>query len=338
MTKKPDCIELTHGSGGLATDRLISDLFMAAFDNPELARRNDGAVIDRVDGRIVVSTDGHVVTPLFFPGGDIGQLAVHGTVNDVAVMGAEPLSLTAGFIIEEGFEVALLEKIVRSMGAASRAAGVPVVAGDTKVVERGKADGVFITTTGIGWLKDGIDLSCEQARPGDAVLVSGTVGDHGLTILAAREGLDLGPELKSDSAALHAMTKRLTEAVPGLKVMRDATRGGLAAVLHEIAEASGVGMLITEAAVPVSDAVKGAGELLGLDPFHVANEGKLVAVCPAEQAEAALQALRADSRGSQAAIIGTVTDDADRFIEIETPFGGRRLLTRPEGDPLPRIC
>jgi hydrogenase expression/formation protein HypE len=285
-----------------------------------------------------MATDAHVVSPLFFPGGDIGCLSVHGTINDVAVMGATPLYLSASFILEEGFPLADLKRIVESMAHAARAAGVAIVTGDTKVVERGKGDGVFISTTGVGVLPPGRDLSGANARPGDAVLVSGTIGDHGVAILSKRESLAFETEIRSDTAALNGLIAQMLEAVPTVRALRDPTRGGLATTLNEIARQSGVGMLIDEAAIPVYPQVDAACEFLGLDPLYVANEGKVVAICPREHAPALLAAMRAHPLGSQAALIGEVTDDPHRFVQMQTKFGGRRVVDWLSGEQLPRIC
>lgn len=333
-------VDLNHGAGGRAMAQLIEELFARAFANDYLAQGNDGAVLPAPapGERLVLATDAHVVTPLFFPGGDIGSLSVHGTVNDVAVMGARPLYLTASFILEEGFPLADLARIVQSMAAAARAAGVPVVTGDTKVVEQGKGDGVFISTTGLGALPAGRELGGALARPGDAVLVSGSMGDHGMAILAQRESLAFESEIVSDSAALHGLINALLAAVPGVRVLRDPTRGGLATTLNEIARQSGVGMQLDEAAIPVNRQVAAACELLGLDPLYLANEGKLVVVCAPEDAEAALAALRAHPLGREAAHIGSATADPHHFVQVRTAFGGQRMLDWLSGEPLPRIC
>jgi hydrogenase expression/formation protein HypE len=331
-------IDMTHGSGGRATAQLVDELFARAFDNAWLSAGNDGALLPRPAGRIVVATDSHVVSPLFFPGGDIGALAVHGTINDVAVMGATPLWLTAGFVVEEGFALADLKRIVLSMAAASREAGVPVVAGDTKVVERGKGDGVFVTTTGVGVVPDGIDIRGDRARPGDRVIVSGTIGDHGVAIMSLRENLAFETTIESDSAALHGLVATMLAAVPGVRVLRDPTRGGLATTLNEIAQQSGCGFLVDEAAIPLRSGVEAACELLGLDPLYVANEGKLVAVCPADAAERLVAAMRSHPRGRDAAVIGSAIEDAHRFVQMDTRFGGRRIVDWLAGEPLPRIC
>jgi hydrogenase expression/formation protein HypE len=285
-----------------------------------------------------MSTDCHVVSPLFFPGGDIGCLSVHGTINDVAMSGARPLYLAAGFILEEGFPLADLKRIVESMAAAAREAGVPVVTGDTKVVEKGKGDGVFITTTGVGVVPPGIHISGDRARPGDRIIVSGTVGDHGMAVMSKRESLAFGTDLLSDTAALHGLVAAMIGAVPDLHVLRDPTRGGLATTLNEIAAQSGVGMLIDEAAVPVQRQVEAACEFLGLDPLYVANEGKLVAIVPPKHAQRLLQAMQAHALGRQAALIGEVVADAHHFVQMRTRFGGKRIVDWLAGDQLPRIC
>ena len=331
-------VDLSHGGGGRAMSQLIEELFHEAFDNPALRQGNDQAILERPEGRLVVATDSHVVSPLFFPGGDIGSLAVHGTINDVAMAGARPLALTAGFILEEGFPLQDLRRIVHSMAAAAVEAGVPVVTGDTKVVERGKGDGVFINTTGVGVVPGGLDLSGDRARPGDRILVSGTLGDHGVAIMSVREGLTFETDIVSDSAALHGLTAAMVAAAPSIRCMRDPTRGGLAATLNELARQSGVGMVIREDDLPVRPAVEGACELLGLDPLYVANEGKLVAICPPEDAEGLLAAMRAHPLGGEAAVIGEVIEDPHGFVQMETGFGGRRNVDWIAGEQLPRIC
>lgn len=331
-------VDMSHGSGGRAMAQLISELFMRELGNEFLAQGDDGSRLPRVDGRLVVSTDGHVVSPLFFPGGDIGCLSVHGTINDVAMMGATPLYLAAGFVLEEGFPLADLARIVASMGRAAHDAGVPVVAGDTKVVERGKADGVFITTTGVGVLRDGVDVSGANARPGDAVLVSGFLGEHGMAVLSKRENMDFGTSLISDTAALHGLVHDLLDAVPSIHVLRDPTRGGLAVTLNEIAHQSGVGITIDEAALPVRPEVSAACELLGLDPLYVANEGKLVAICPESEAARLLAAMRGHRLGAHGAIIGRIAADPHRFVRMRTRVGGQRIVDWLNGEQLPRIC
>ncbi len=332
-------IDLSHGSGGRAMTQLIGEVFHEALDNEWLRRGNDQAAFDIASGRMVMTTDAYVVSPLFFPGGDIGSLAVNGTINDIAVGGARPLYLSASFIIEEGFPLADLQRIADSMGAAARSAGVPVVAGDTKVVERGKADGVFICTTGVGAVLDGLDPSAEKARPGDLVILSGTIGDHGVAVMSRRQNLTFDTDLVSDSAPLHGLVAAMVEAGGrDLRVMRDPTRGGLAAMLNELAHQSRVGFQIKEEAIPVKPQVAAACELLGLDPLYVANEGKLVAVVAPATAETVLTAMRAHPLGRDAAIIGAVIADDRRFVQMTTEFGGGRMIDWLSGEQLPRIC
>lgn len=331
-------VDMSHGGGGRAMVQLIADLFAKHLSNEYLAQGNDGSSLPQGAGRLVVSTDSHVVSPLFFPGGDIGCLAVHGTVNDVAVMGATPLYLTAGFILEEGFPLADLARIVESMARAANEAGVKLVAGDTKVVEQGKGDGVFITTTGIGFLPDGVRLSGDLARPGDALLVSGSVGDHGMAIMSKRENLSFDAPIVSDTASLNGLTAAMLASGAAIRVMRDPTRGGLAATINEIAHQSGVGIHLDEAAIPVKPEVDAACELLGLDPLNIANEGKLIAVCAAGDAETLLAAMRAHPQGRQAAVIGKVVEDPNGFVQMKTAFGGRRMVDWLSGEQLPRIC
>lgn len=334
-------IDLSHGAGGLASARLIEGLFVAAFDNPPLRAGDDGAVVEPPPGhRLVVATDAHVIAPLFFPGGDIGSLAVHGTINDVAMMGAAPLWLTASFVLEEGLPLADLARIVRSMAAAAAAAGVPVIAGDTKVVERGKGDGVFVATTGIGALPPGRRLGGALARPGDAVLLSGSIARHGVAVLSRRESLAFETDVVSDTAALHGLVGALLAALPegAVRTLRDPTRGGLGTTLNEIARQSRTGMQIDEAAIPIDPPVRAACELLGLDPLYVANEGRCVVVCDAAHADDALRVLREHPLGREAAAIGRVSDDPHRFVRMTTPFGGVRVVDWPVGEPLPRIC
>jgi hydrogenase expression/formation protein HypE len=329
---------MSHGGGGRAMVQLIVDLFARHLTNEYLAQGNDGTLLPSAGGRLVVSTDSHVISPLFFPGGDIGCLSVHGTVNDVAVMGATPLYLTAGFILEEGFALSELARIVESMARAALDAGVKLVAGDTKVVEQGKGDGVFITTTGVGLLPEGIRLSGDLAQPGDAVLLSGTVGDHGMAIMGQRENLSFDAPILSDTAALNGLTAAMLATGAAIRAMRDPTRGGLAATLNEIAHQSGVGIHLEEAAIPVKPEVEAACELLGLDPLNVANEGKLIAICAPQDAQVLLAAMRAQPLGRDAAIIGAVTEDPHRFVQMKTKFGGRRMVDWLSGEQLPRIC
>ena len=335
---KRGVVDMSHGSGGRAMAQLIDELFVAAFANRWLGEMNDQARLPMPHGRLVVATDSHVVSPLFFPGGDIGCLSVHGTVNDVAMAGARPLYLTAGFILEEGYPLADLRRIVESMAAAARQAGVPIVTGDTKVVENGKGDGVFINTTGVGVVADGVDVSGDRARPGDAILVSGTMGDHGVAIMSLRENLTFETTIRSDTAALHTLVAQMIEAVPGIHCLRDPTRGGLATTLNELARQSGVGMRLQEAAIPVKPEVAAACEFLGLDPLYVANEGKLVAICAAGDAAKVLEAMRAHPLGRDSALIGHVVADAHHFVQMETAFGGRRMVDWLAGEQLPRIC
>jgi hydrogenase expression/formation protein HypE len=331
-------VDMTHGGGGRAMAQLIEELFVRAFDNEWLRQMNDQATFAVTTGRMVIATDSHVVSPLFFPGGDIGCLSVHGTVNDVAMAGARPLYLSASFILEEGYPLGDLRRIVESMANAAMHAGVPIIAGDTKVVEKGKGDGVFITTTGIGVVPDGIEVSGDRARPGDAILVSGTLGDHGVAIMSLRENLSFSTAIQSDTAALHGLVAAMLAAVPQIHCLRDPTRGGLATTLNEIARQSGVGMRVKERDLPVNPEVAAACEFLGLDPLYVANEGKLVAICPAEQAERLLTAMRAHPLGQKAAIIGEVVDDPHQFVQMETGFGGSRIVDWLTGEQLPRIC
>ncbi len=335
---KNGCVDLSHGGGGRAMAQLIDELFLRAFDNEWLRQANDQAAFTVPPGRLVMATDSHVVSPLFFPGGDIGCLSVHGTINDVAMSGAVPLYLAAGFILEEGFALADLKRIVDSMAAAAKDAGVPVVTGDTKVVEKGKGDGVFITTTGVGVVPEGVNISGDRARPGDRILVSGTIGDHGVAIMSLRENLSFETTIRSDTAALHGLVAAMIRAVPGIHCLRDPTRGGLATTLNELASQSGAGMLIDEAAVPVQRPVEAACEFLGLDPLYVANEGKLIAICAAADAERLLEAMRAHPLGRDAADIGEVVADAHHFVQMHTRFGGKRNVDWLTGDQLPRIC
>jgi len=332
-------ITLAHGAGGKATQTLVEAVFLEAFRNPLLEKLEDQAVFETKGQRLAFTTDGYVVSPLFFPGGDIGDLAVNGTVNDLAVSGARPLYLSAGFILEEGFAVEDLRRIAASMARAAAAAGVSIVAGDTKVVERGKGDGCFITTAGVGVLEREDTLGAERARPGDVVLVSGAVAEHGVTILLARGHLEIEADLASDTAPLHGLVATLLDAAPGeVRCLRDATRGGVATVLNEIAAAAGTGIALREADIPVREPVRAACELLGIDPLHMANEGRLVAVVAPEAAERALGALRSHPLGAEASLCGRVTAEPEGLVLLETHFGGQRVLDVLIGDPLPRIC
>ena len=319
--------------------QLIADIFHEALDNEWLRRGNDQAAFEVERGRLVMTTDAYVISPIFFPGGDIGSLSVHGTVNDIAMAGARPQYLSASFILEEGFPLADLRRVARSMGAAARAAGVAVVTGDTKVVERGKADGVFIATTGIGVVPAGIEVSVERVRPGDRVILSGPLGDHGVAVMSRRHDLTFETEIVSDSAALHELVATMVAAGgPDLHAMRDPTRGGLAAALNEIAQQAGVGIRLEEEAIPVKPAVAAACELIGLDPLYVANEGKLVAFVAGGSAAAVLAAMRAHPLGREATIIGEVVADEHRFVQMTTGFGGERIVDWLAGEQLPRIC
>lgn len=335
---KKGLVELSYGSGGRAMNQLIDELFAQAFDNPYLNQRNDWARYPVEAGRMVMTTDCYVISPLFFPGGNIGSLAVHGTVNDVAMGGARPLYISAGFILEEGFPLQDLKVIVTSMAQAATEAGVAIITGDTKVVDRGKADGVFITTTGIGTVPENVHVSGDRARPGDQVLLSGSLGDHGIAVMSCRENLVFETRIESDSASLNGLVAEMVAAVPGIHVLRDPTRGGLAATLNEIALQAGVGIILKEERIPVKKEVEGACEILGLDPLHVANEGKLVAICAAEDAAGLLEVMRSNPLGQEAVLIGRVVEDHNHFVEMETAFGGRRIVDWLSGEQLPRIC
>ncbi|HEX5356885.1 MAG TPA: hydrogenase expression/formation protein HypE [Aquabacterium sp.] len=340
-------VDLTHGAGGRASHQLIEAVFKSAFARTLPAglpaASDDGTVLPNPlaampEGRLVMSTDAHVVSPLFFPGGDIGSLAVHGTVNDLAMMGATPLHLSVSFILEEGLPLADLVQLVQSMTQAAMAARVAIVTGDTKVVERGKADGLYISTAGLGVAPPGLHLSGQLARPGDAILLSGSIGEHGMAVLSQREGLRFEASIVSDCAALNGLVADMLATGARLRVLRDPTRGGLATTLNEIASASQVGMQIDEDAIAVQPAVAAACEFMGLDPLYLANEGKLMAICDAADAPALLQAMQAHPLGRQASRIGTVTDDGHGFVQMRTRFGGQRMLDWLMGDPLPRIC
>ncbi|MFZ1131247.1 MAG: hydrogenase expression/formation protein HypE [Terriglobales bacterium] len=337
-----DTILLGHGSGGKLSAELIRDVFLPAFRNPVLSRLDDQAIVNVNGQRLAFTTDSFVVKPLFFPGGDIGSLAVHGTVNDLAMGGATPLFLSAAFIIEEGFSMQELRRVVNSLRQAAAEAGVAVVTGDTKVVEKGKGDGLFINTTGIGLVPDRLELSADRARPGDQVLLSGSIGDHGIAILAQREGLEFETQIQSDSAALHTLVAAMlsvnSPASGGIRVMRDPTRGGVSSTLNEIAERSQVGIELDESSLPIHEQVQGACELLGLDPLYVANEGKLIAIVAPEAADQVLQSMRKHPLGAEARIIGTVKKENPGLVTMRTPFGTTRIVDMLAGDQLPRIC
>lgn len=332
-------VTLAHGAGGKATRTLVEAVFVDAFRNPVLEALEDGAAVQVGDARLAFTTDAFVVSPLFFPGGDIGDLAVNGTVNDLAMCGARPLHLSAAFILEEGFPVADLRRVAASMARAAAAAGVTIVTGDTKVVRRGQADGCFVTTAGIGVRERDVTLGAGAARPGDAVIVSGPIGDHGVTVMLARGELDIEADLVSDTAPMHELAARLLDAAgDGARVLRDATRGGVATILNEIAGAAGVAVVVDEAAVPVREQVTGACELLGIDPLYVACEGRLVAVVDPSRTPAVMAALRDHPLGEGAAVIGHVGDDPPGLVLLRTAFGGTRIVDLLVGDPLPRIC
>lgn len=331
-------VVMGHGGGGKLSAELVEHLFLPAFRNGALVQLGDAAVLPPVAGRLAFTTDCYVVRPLFFPGGCVGDLAVNGTVNDLAVSGATPLYLSAGFILEEGLPLADLGRIVNRMAAAARAAGVAIVCGDTKVVDRGHGDGCYITTAGVGALPDGLTLGPDKLRPGDAVIVSGPIGNHGVAILSVREGLQFETVIESDSAALNGLVAEMLAACPDLRAMRDPTRGGVAATLNEFAARSNVGILIDESRVPIDNQVRAACDLLGLDPLLVANEGNLIAVVPAPSAEKLVNAMRRHPLGTRAAVIGHVTGQHSRIVVARTAIGGRRVVTLPVGEQLPRIC
>ncbi len=333
-----DEVLLGHGSGGKLTAELIREVFLPAFRNPALARLDDQAIVSVNGVRLAFTTDSFVVNPLFFPGGDIGSLAVHGTVNDLAMGGAQPLFLSAAFIIEEGLPMETLRRVVASLRRAATEAGVEVVTGDTKVVEKGSGDGLFINTSGIGIVPEGVNVSADQARPGDRVLLSGSIGEHGIAILAQREGLEFESPVESDSAPLHTLVRAMLDVTRSIHCLRDPTRGGLSSALNEIAAQSRVGMVMDERAIPVQEEVKGACELLGLDPLYVANEGKLIAIVEEGVAEELLAAMRKHPLGTQAQIIGTVTESHRPLVTIRTALGTTRIVDMLAGDQLPRIC
>jgi hydrogenase expression/formation protein HypE len=333
-----DKILLGHGSGGKLSAELLHEVFLPAFGNPVLARLDDQAIVEVNGTRLAFTTDSFVVKPLFFPGGDIGSLAVHGTVNDLAVGGAQPLLLSVAFIIEEGLSVDVLRRVVASLHQAAADTGVRVVTGDTKVVEKGSADGLFINTSGIGLVGPGPELSANQARPGDRVLLSGSIGEHGIAILAQRDGLEFESAIESDSAPLHTLVASMLATTRAIRCMRDPTRGGVSSTLNEIAAQSHVGIVLEERAIPVREEVRGACELLGLDPLYVANEGKLIAVVAANVAEELVEAMRRHPLGRNAQIVGTVTEAHARLVTMRTTLGTTRIVDMLAGDQLPRIC
>ncbi len=331
-------VEMNFGAGGKASSQLIADLFAKNFANEYLLQGDDGAYLPPLKGNIVISTDSHVVTPLFFAGGNIGSLSVHGTVNDVAVCGAKPLYLTAGFILEEGFPMSDLKIIVEDMAQAAAEAGVLIVTGDTKVVEKGKADGVYINTCGVGIVPEGVHLSGAFCKPGDVIAISGDIGDHGIAVMSERVNLGFETGVKSDTASLNRLTQALVSQIPSLRCMRDPTRGGLGTTLNEISKQSGVGMILEEDQIPVKESVEAACEFLGLDPLYVANEGKLIAICGQQDAEKMLAIMRSDPLGKNAQIIGQCIDDENHFVQMKTAFGGFRMVDYLTGEQLPRIC
>jgi hydrogenase expression/formation protein HypE len=335
---REDRITMSHGAGGKATQTLIEAVFLDAFRNPALEPLEDAARVRAGGARLALTTDSYVVSPLFFPGGCIGDLAVNGTVNDLATSGATALYLSAGFILEEGFEVARLNRIAQAMREAADAAGVQIVTGDTKVVEKGKADGCYINTAGLGVISGDQDLSVASARPGDAIIVSGPVGDHGITIMLARGELDIEADVASDTAPLNELVASMLAATDGIRAVRDATRGGVATILNEMARAANVGVLVSENDIPVRTEVRGACELLGIDPLYVACEGRLVVVTAPAAADLALAALRRSPLGAQAAVIGQVRAEQPGIVALTTGFGGTRIVDLLVGDPLPRIC
>ncbi len=333
-----DTIQLAHGAGGLLSADLIDKLIMPRFSSPELAKLEDQAVLDLPPGRVAFSTDTFVVSPIFFPGGDIGDLAINGTVNDVAMSGAEVIALSVGFVLEEGLPMADFHRILCSMENAAKKAGVRIVTGDTKVVGRGSCDGIFINTSGVGVIPEGVRLSAASLEPGDAVILSGTLADHGMAVMTVREGLSFQSTVTSDTAALNSLTRAILAAGPGTRTMRDPTRGGCATSLNEFAKASGVGIKLDESAIAVKPDVAGACEILGIDPMYVANEGKLIAVVPAAEAEAVLAAMKAHEHGRNSAVIGKVVADHPGLVAMKTGLGAERIVDMPVGEQLPRIC
>ncbi len=331
-------ILLAHGSGGILSHELVDSLFARVFDNPVLRTLDDSAVVSMEGARWAFTTDSYIVTPVFFPGGDIGKLAVCGTVNDLSMSGARPLYLSAAFILEEGFPLADLTRIVHSMRKTSSEAGVEIVTGDTKVVNRGGMDKIFINTAGVGIIPPGVNISGRNARPGDQVLLSGSLGDHGIAVLSSREGIQFSTDLESDCAPLNGLVAAMMQVSPNVRCLRDPTRGGLASTLNEFAHQSGVGIWIEESAIPVKEEVRGACELLGLEPWDLANEGKLVAVVSPDSAEAVLTAMKGHPYGRDAARIGEVRDDPPGKVLLRTPLGSTRILDMMVGEPLPRIC
>ena len=335
---KTERIQIDHGAGGRASHDLVAKTFMPALANPILKELNDSALLNFQDVRLAISTDSYVVDPIFFPGGDIGSLAVHGTVNDLAMRGAQPRYLSVGFILEEGLEIAALEKLVGSMARAARQAGVEVVAADTKVVERGKADRIFINTAGVGIIAPGVDIAGQNAKPGDCVLINGPMGDHGVAVLSTREGLSFQTDIQSDSAPLNGLVSEILEVSRNIHVLRDPTRGGVATALNEVAGQSAVGIELEEAHLPVRPGVKAACEMLGLDPLYVANEGKVLVMVAPEDADLVLNKMRQHPLGRESYIIGRVVSEHPGRVILQTGVGGRRIVDMLSGEQLPRIC
>jgi hydrogenase expression/formation protein HypE len=331
-------ISLSHGSGGKQTSNLINDLFLKYFDNKIINEMNDSAQLNLKNSRIAFTTDSFVVKPIFFNGGNIGKLSVCGTVNDLAMCGAKPLYLTSAFIIEEGFEIDKLEAIVKAMSETAQEAGVQIVAGDTKVVEKGGVDGVFINTSGIGAIYENTNIKADNAKAGDVVIINGTLGDHGMAVMCQRIGIDMQGDLKSDCAPLNSIVDSILEVCPDIHVLRDATRGGVAAVLNEIAEMSKVSIELDENSIPVSEDVKGSCELLGLDPLYIANEGKMCCFVPEAFAKQVLEVMKKHPFGANAAIIGKVKEEENQKVYLKTIIGGKRIVDMPSGEQLPRIC
>lgn len=333
-----ETVQMAHGAGGRMAQELMRNIFMPHLHNAFLDQLDDQAKVEVEPGRMAFTTDTYVVSPLFFPGGNIGELAVNGTVNDLAVGGATPLYLSAGFVLEEGFSLRELDTIVRSMAEAARKAGVMIVTGDTKVVQKGKCDGVFINTSGVGSIRSGLSLSCRNLVPGDGIILSGTIGDHGMAIMTTREGLAFQSRIVSDTAALNGMIAGVLDVVPGVHAMRDPTRGGVAATLNELATSSSVGIELEELAIPVRPDVRGAAELLGIDPLTIANEGKVVLAVPAGEVETVLDLMHRHEYGREAALVGLVVAGHPGMVTMRTPYGSRRIVDMPLGEQLPRIC
>ncbi|MBD3183438.1 hydrogenase expression/formation protein HypE [Candidatus Poribacteria bacterium] len=334
---KSDKILLSHGSGGRISHQLVKEIFVSAFSNPVLDRLDDQAIFETTGQRIAFTTDSYVIDPIFFPGGDIGKLAVCGTVNDLAMSGAVPRYLSAGFIIEEGFPVDDLRRVVQSMSETAREAGVTIVTGDTKVVSRGQADKLFINTAGVGFIDNDINISGSMAKPGDKIIISGTIGDHGIAVLSKREGLEFDFPIISDCAPLNSLVSHMLSVTKDIHVLRDPTRGGVATILNEIAQQSNAGIMIEESNLPIREAVRGASEFLGYDPLYIANEGKLVAIVPRETADSILEKMRKNKYGKDAEIIGEVISEPKRVL-LKTVIGGTRIVDMLAGELLPRIC